>query len=105
MLFSLDDVYDARRVAEQIGIPYYVVNFRGAQFEEHVIAPFVYRVPGGAYPHNRARSATTSLNSTQFLEMATPWAPCRSPRATTHASPRDAGNGRFQGFAQVRRPE
>src|SRR5206468_13107527 len=24
---SLDDVYDARRVAEQIGIPYYVVNF------------------------------------------------------------------------------
>src|SRR5437868_496206 len=24
---SLDDVYDARRVAEQVGIPYYVVNF------------------------------------------------------------------------------
>ena len=24
---SLDDVYDARRVAEQLGIPYYVVNF------------------------------------------------------------------------------
>ena len=23
---SLDDVYDARRVAQQIGIPYYVVN-------------------------------------------------------------------------------
>jgi len=25
---SLDDVYDARRVAETIGIPYYVVNHR-----------------------------------------------------------------------------
>src|SRR5580658_8009519 len=24
---SLDDVYDARRVAEQLGVPYYVVNF------------------------------------------------------------------------------
>ena len=37
---SLDDVYDARRVAEQIGIPYYVVNFE-QQFEEHVVRPFV----------------------------------------------------------------
>src|SRR5439155_13980409 len=37
---SLDDVYDARRVAEQIGIPYYVVNFEH-QFEEHVVKPFV----------------------------------------------------------------
>src|SRR2546426_12709253 len=36
---SLDDVYDARRVAEQIGIPYYVVNFE-QQFEEHVVKPF-----------------------------------------------------------------
>src|SRR3954464_5113116 len=33
---SLDDVYDARRVAEQIGIPYYVVNFED-QFEKHVV--------------------------------------------------------------------
>ena len=37
---SLDDVYDARRVAEQLGIPYYVVNFE-RQFEEHVVEPFV----------------------------------------------------------------
>ncbi|MGA2165937.1 MAG: FAD-dependent oxidoreductase, partial [Solirubrobacteraceae bacterium] len=37
---SLDDVYDARRVAEQVGIPYYVVNFE-RQFEEQVVKPFV----------------------------------------------------------------
>jgi tRNA-specific 2-thiouridylase len=33
---SLDDVYDARRVAEQIGIPYYVVNYE-RQFETSVV--------------------------------------------------------------------
>src|SRR5690348_11318133 len=37
---SLDDVYDARRVAETIGIPYYVVNHE-ERFERDVIRPFV----------------------------------------------------------------
>jgi tRNA-specific 2-thiouridylase len=37
---SLDDVYDARRVAQHLGIPYYVVNFE-REFEETVIRPFV----------------------------------------------------------------
>jgi tRNA-specific 2-thiouridylase len=37
---SIDDVYDARRVAEQLGVPFYVVNFE-RQFEETVIRPFV----------------------------------------------------------------
>ncbi|PLX88799.1 MAG: tRNA 2-thiouridine(34) synthase MnmA [Desulfuromonas sp.] len=36
---SLDDVYDARRVAESIGIPFYVVNFEN-QFEQVVIENF-----------------------------------------------------------------
>ena len=36
---SLDDVYDARRVAEQIGIPFYVVNFE-KEFEREVIERF-----------------------------------------------------------------
>ena len=37
---SLDDVYDARRVAEHLKIPFYVVNFE-RQFEQAVIRPFV----------------------------------------------------------------
>ena len=36
---SLDDVYDARRVAESLGIPFYVVNFE-KQFESAVIERF-----------------------------------------------------------------
>src|ERR1700720_2623698 len=37
---SIDDVYDARRVAEQLAIPYYVINFE-REFELTVIRPFV----------------------------------------------------------------
>src|ERR1700678_480462 len=37
---SLDDVYDARRVAEHLGIPYYVVNQQD-RFEHDVVRPFV----------------------------------------------------------------
>ena len=36
---SLDDVYDARRVAESIGIPFYVINFE-KEFQEQVIDRF-----------------------------------------------------------------
>jgi tRNA-specific 2-thiouridylase len=37
---SHDDVYDARRVAEHLGMPFYVVNFE-REFELNVIKPFV----------------------------------------------------------------
>src|SRR5271156_1695731 len=65
---SLDDVYDARHVAEQIGIPFYVVNFE-KQFEENVVAPFV-----DDYLHGRTPVPCTLCNNfikfDQFLEMA-----------------------------------
>lgn len=37
---SLDDVYDAKRVAEHLKFPHYVVNFED-RFEQDVIKPFV----------------------------------------------------------------
>jgi tRNA-uridine 2-sulfurtransferase len=46
---SLDDVYDARRVAQQIGIPYYVVNHE-ERFEREVVRPFVEEYLSGRTP-------------------------------------------------------
>lgn len=46
---SLDDVYDARRVAEHIGIPYYVVNHE-ERFEREVVRPFVAEYLSGRTP-------------------------------------------------------
>ena len=46
---SLDDVYDARRVAETIGIPYYVVN-QEQRFERDVVQPFVEEYLSGRTP-------------------------------------------------------
>jgi tRNA-specific 2-thiouridylase len=46
---SLDDVYDARRVAEHIGIPYYVVNHQ-ERFEREVVRPFVEEYLSGRTP-------------------------------------------------------
>ena len=46
---SLDDVYDARRVAEAIGIPYYMVNHED-RFEKEVVRPFVQEYLSGRTP-------------------------------------------------------
>ncbi len=46
---SIDDVYDARRVAETLGIPYYVVNEQ-ERFERDVVRPFVSEYLAGRTP-------------------------------------------------------
>jgi tRNA-specific 2-thiouridylase len=46
---SIDDVYDARRVAETLGIPYYLINEQ-ERFERDVVKPFVSEYLAGRTP-------------------------------------------------------
>ena len=46
---SIDDVYDARHVAEHLGIPYYLVNAQD-RFEAEVVRPFVSEYLAGRTP-------------------------------------------------------
>lgn len=46
---SIDDVYDARHVAEGLGIPYYIVN-QQERFERDVVRPFVDEYLAGRTP-------------------------------------------------------
>lgn len=54
---SIDDVYDARRVAEHLGIPYYLVNAQ-ERFEDEVVRPFVEE-----YLHGRTPIPCTLCNN------------------------------------------
>jgi tRNA-specific 2-thiouridylase len=46
---SLEDLYDARRVASRLAIPFYVVNFQ-QEFESTVVRPFVRSYLNGETP-------------------------------------------------------
>jgi tRNA-uridine 2-sulfurtransferase len=65
---SLDDVYDARAVAQHLGIPFYVVNFE-QRFEEQVVRPFIQEYLAGRTPVP-CTLCNNHVKFDQFLDMA-----------------------------------
>jgi tRNA-uridine 2-sulfurtransferase len=65
---SLDDVYDARAVAQHLGIPYYVVNFE-QRFEEEVVKPFIDEYLAGRTPIP-CTLCNNFVKFNEFLDMA-----------------------------------
>ena len=65
---SVSDVDDARRVAQQLGIDHLVFNF-GADFDEHVVEPYVDAHVAGVTP-NPCIECNRSIKFARLLERA-----------------------------------
>ncbi|MGI8741961.1 MAG: tRNA 2-thiouridine(34) synthase MnmA [Bryobacteraceae bacterium] len=65
---SIEDVYDARYVAQHLEIPYYLINFE-KQFERQVVKPFVDEYLAGRTPIP-CTLCNNFVKFDQFLDMA-----------------------------------
>jgi tRNA-specific 2-thiouridylase len=65
---SLDDVYDAKRVAQHLNFPHYVINFE-EQFERRVVRPFVDQYLAGRTPI-ACTNCNTDVKFEPLLRMA-----------------------------------
>ena len=65
---SIEDLYDARRVAARINIPHYILNFE-KQFNHHVVSNFVGEYASGRTPLPCAH-CNSDLKFTELLERA-----------------------------------
>ena len=98
---SLDDAYDARRVANFLGIPYYVVNFE-SQFEEGVVRPFVEQYLAGETPIP-CSLCNTEIKFAQFIDTAMQVGAERVATGHYARIRRDEEMGRYRLFAGVDR--
>jgi tRNA-specific 2-thiouridylase len=65
---SLDDIYDAKRVAQHLNFPHYVVNFE-EHFEQRVVRPFVDQYLAGRTPI-ACTNCNTDVKFEPLLRMA-----------------------------------
>ena len=100
---SLDDVYDARRVAQQIGIPYYVVNHE-ERFERDVVRPFVEEYRLRTHAHSvQPLQQSFEVRSACWLSRSRS-VPSASPPDTMPASTSTKRDGRWL-LTPSRRPQ
>src|SRR5262249_11271786 len=91
---SIDDVYDARFVAERLGIPYYVVNF-AKRFEEKVVAAFVREYLTGRTPIP-CTLCNNFIKFDQFIELADSVGASRIATGHYARVSQDPASGRYQ---------
>jgi tRNA-specific 2-thiouridylase len=91
---SLDDVYDAKRVAQHLNFPHYVVNFEH-QFEERVVRPFVQDYLSGRTPI-ACTNCNTDVKFEPLLRMARQIGAGRLATGHYARIRRDATTNRYQ---------
>src|SRR5438552_7927961 len=91
---SLDDVYDAKRVAQHLNFPHYVVNFEH-QFEDRVVRPFINDYLRGRTPI-ACTNCNTDVKFEPLLRMARQIGAARLATGHYARIRQDEANGRFQ---------
>jgi len=91
---SLDDVYDAKRVAQHLHFPHYVLNFE-SQFEDRVVRPFVQDYLSGRTPI-ACTNCNTDVKFEPLLRMARQIGADRLATGHYARIRLDHSNGRFQ---------
>jgi tRNA-specific 2-thiouridylase len=91
---SLDDVYDAKRVAQHLNFPHYVVNFE-SQFEDRVVRPFVKDYLSGRTPI-ACTNCNTDVKFEPLLRMARQIGADRLATGHYARIRRDQSTGRYQ---------
>ena len=91
---SLNDVYDAKRVAQHLNFPHYVVNFE-EQFERRVVRPFVDQYLAGRTPI-ACTNCNTDVKFEPLLRMARQIGAVRLATGHYARIRHDEATGRYQ---------